>query len=155
MFEKSSLLVSILILVAGCAFSDELAKVKFPDGTLVDCDISDTPMERTTGFSKHEQLEPDHGMIFVYPHPTSTSFWMPPQMKFNLDIIFLDKNHEIVHISHDAFPCKDPDGFDCESYSPDFEISYVVEVVAGMAKRIGLKNGDQLQIEFPMGYEHP
>lgn len=137
-----------------CA-DDYPAKVSYPDGTEVRCELADTPIARNTGLSKHEELPEGTGMLFVYPKPRETSFWMPPEMRFSLDMIFLDKDRKIVHIAHDAPPCPDPKGWDCPSYSPDLPVSFVLEVPAGSARAHGLEIGDQLTITLPGDYKFP
>jgi uncharacterized membrane protein (UPF0127 family) len=155
-----SRLISILLALAFTTISaqesDELARVVFPNGESVICEIADTPQAHSIGLSRHASLATDRGMLFVYPAEQRLSFWMPPEMKFNLDLIFLDKDRRVIHMIHNAPPCPDPTGFDCPSYGPGSKPGlYVVEIVTGKAKKLGLKLGDQLEILFPKGYRFP
>lgn len=139
-----------------CTTADETATVVFPNGESVVCEITDTPEGHAIGLSRHASLEPDCGMLFVYPGEQPLSFWMPPEMKFSLDIIFLDKEWRIIHIAHDAPPCPDPTGYDCPSYGPGRRLGmFVVEVVAGKSAEMGLKEGDLLKLQFPADYKFP
>lgn len=135
---------------------EEAAIVRFPDGTEIACRIVDDPFERHTGLSEHECLPPERGMLFVYPQPRLLSFWMPPSMKFNVDMIFLDADRRVVLIEHDTPPCPDPKGWECPSYGPgDTPCLYVVELLGGTAEKIGLKEADILEIILPEGYSQP
>lgn len=148
-------IITILTLSV-CSPSDEKATVIFPNGESVLCEITDTPEGHAIGLSKHASLAPESGMLFVYPGEQPLSFWMPPEMQFSLDMIFLDKEWRVIHIEHNAPPCPDPSGYNCPSYGPGRRLGmYVVEVVAGKTEQVGLKEGDLLQIQFPPGYKAP
>jgi uncharacterized membrane protein (UPF0127 family) len=65
-----------------------------------------------------------------------------------LDMIWIDENRRIAHITPDVPPCKaDP----CPSYPPNVQARYVLELAAGVAAKHGLKDGDALRFE---GMEH-
>jgi uncharacterized membrane protein (UPF0127 family) len=144
------------VFISACAVPEESAVVRLPDGAEFTCEIADTHSEQVIGLSRHEALPEGRGMLFVYPRDSYLSFWMPPQMKFNLDIIFLDSERRIIHIAADVPPCPDPKGWDCPSYGPGGRRGrYVVELTAGTASRHGLQEGDVLELIFPAGYKPP
>ena len=146
----------ILVVAVSALAGDDTAKVVFPDGTVFICVIADTPYERATGLSRHETLAPESGMLFVYPQPRLVSFWMPPRMKFNLDLIFLDSNCRVIHVDHDAPPCPDSSGWNCPSYGPEnTPSSFVVEVIGGTARNLGIQVGDVIRVIPPDGYQKP
>jgi uncharacterized membrane protein (UPF0127 family) len=150
-------LAAFLLVAALAAGSDgEEAVVTMPDGTAFICEIADTGQEHAIGLSRRQSLAPDRGMLFIYPRDSLLSFWMPPQMQFSLDLIFLDSEARIIHIAHDAPPCTDTRGWDCPSYGPGSTLGrYVVELNAGMAAKHGLQDGDTLTIKLPCGYVLP
>jgi uncharacterized membrane protein (UPF0127 family) len=144
-----SYVVTILVLInSSLSAQEKEVLVTFPDGETYACFLADSLFERSAGLRYHNSLEKGTGMLFVYPKPSLTSFWMPPDMKFDLDMIFLNQNGEIVHLVHSAKPCKDKNGFDCESHSPPFPVSYVLEIPAGDIKKLGLENGEPLSFVF-------
>lgn len=149
----------LLTLPAFQAYAQEMeylsGEVTFPDGSTFRCQLADDVAKRSTGLKNHLELPPGQGMLFVYPYPSNTSFWMPPEMKFPLDMIFLDNNKRVVHLAEKAQPCKDTSGNDCDSYSPDRRVSFVVEVPAGTIEKTKLKKGNLLKIKFPRGYRFP
>jgi uncharacterized membrane protein (UPF0127 family) len=154
MLTLAAILFSVIL--AGCPAADDLAVVRLPDGAEFLCEIADTHPEQVIGLSQHESLAADRGMLFVYQHDSYLSFWMPPQMKFNLDIIFLDSERRIIHIAADVPPCPDPNGWNCPSYGPgERRGRYVVELTAGTAAQHGLKEGDILEITYPQDYSPP
>lgn len=135
---------------------EDTAIVRLPDGSSITCEIADTPRERSVGLSRHQSLEPGSGMLFAYPEDRHLSFWMPHAMKFNLDIIFIDANCEVISISSDVPPCPDPQGFDCPNYSPQGSPArYVLEIIGGAAVSSGIKPGTKLEITFPENYKRP
>lgn len=144
-------LITILLTLAGLSLiaDDDRALVYFPDGTKYICEIADTPQKRAIGLAEHSELPAGTGMLFIFQQPSYTGFWMPPKMKFSLDMIFLDRDLKVVHIAENCKPCKDPSGWDCDSFSPDIKVSWVLEVNAGQVKRHSLKPGDILRVELP------
>ena len=151
------LLAALLLIAALPAGADEdLAIVRLPDGAEFACEIADTQMSHAIGLSRHRSLAPERGMLFVHPYDSHLSFWMPPEMQFDLDMIFLDSERRVIHIAASVKPCPDKSGWDCPSYGPDWQPGrYVVELVSGAAEQHGLRVGDVLAIEYPPGYEEP
>ena len=61
-----------------------------------------------------------------------------------LDIVWIDKNEEVVFIAENVLPCVTEI---CESYSPDKEALYVLELNSGIVKEIGLKGEDMVKLK--------
>lgn len=119
--------------------------VVFPDKTKVTVEVADTEEKRQRGLMFREHLAPTDGMIFLFDEPGNYPFWMKNTL-IPLDMIWLDKNAQIVSIAQSVPPCKaDP----CPSYDHQGLASYVVEVVSGFAKEHKLKVGDKLVLELP------
>lgn len=80
----------------------------------------------------------NHGMLFVFPDTEPRTFWMKNTL-IPLDMLFFDAGHHLVAIQADAQPCKaDP----CELYPSNAPARYVLELNAGMAAKIGAREGD-------------
>jgi uncharacterized membrane protein (UPF0127 family) len=139
-----SAITLLLHFSASPCYADDNIEVTFPGGEVYQCELANTTLARAIGLRNHQGLAEKTGMLFVYPKPSMTSFWMPPSMSFSLDIIFLDADKQIVHISENAEPCKDPSGFDCPTFSPDFKVSYVIEIPAGDVKKLSLEIGQRV-----------
>ena len=56
-------------------------------------DIARTDEEKNKGLAKFDSIKDNEGMIFIFEVPGRYSFFMK-DMKFNIDIIFLDENHK-------------------------------------------------------------
>lgn len=117
--------------------------VVFPDRTKVTVEIADTDAKRQRGLMFREQMASGDGMIFLFDQPGNYPFWMKNTL-IPLDMIWLDKNAQIVWIADSVPPCKaDP----CPSYDHQGQALYVVEVVSGFAKEHKLKIGDTLVLQ--------
>lgn len=101
-------------------------------------DVSSTSNERTIGLSKYDSLKENQAMLFVFEEKGFYSFWMR-DMKFPIDIIWLNENKEIVSIRENADPSEYP-----QSYYPEAEALYVLETVAGFVTKNQLEKGQQL-----------
>jgi uncharacterized membrane protein (UPF0127 family) len=101
-------------------------------------DVAETNEQRTKGLSVKDALTEKEAMVFVFDTAQEHSFWMK-DMKFPIDIIWLDRNKIVVHVEHNLQPCSF-DGF-CQTYKPDKDALYVIETVAGFAKNHNIVEG--------------
>lgn len=104
----------------------------------VSVDLATTPAELAQGLSGREPLGPEKGMLFIFKTPDTYGFWMK-DMKFSLDIIWIDENFKITYIKEDLKPDSFP-----EVYKPSEKSLYVLEVNSGFIKNNGLKVGDEI-----------
>ena len=95
------------------------------------------------GLSGREPLPSGHGMLFVFPEISRQNMWMP-EMKFTLDIIWLDETFTVVHITYDCKPCKSRS--DCTNYSSVYQVKYAIEFKAGDADTYGFSVGTHLTV---------
>lgn len=96
------------------------------NGQKINLEIARTPTEMARGLSGRASLPADSGMLFVYQEDVMPAFWMK-EMRFNLDIIWLDKNWQIVGLEKNISPQTYP-----QTFSPPKPIRYVLEVNAGL-----------------------
>lgn len=97
-----------------------------------------TPEEHEHGLSGRESLESDEGMLFVFEKVDKYYFWMKG-MKFSIDMIWIDENMKVFYIKENA----KPEDF-METYGPDIDTKYVLEVNAGFSNKNNLKVGDSV-----------
>lgn len=116
-------------------------RVIFPDGFVVSVEVAADDELRAQGLMWRDHLRPGTGMLFFFPQDGEYPFWMK-NTRIPLDIIWIDANRTIVHISHDTPPCKVED---CPNYPPNAIARYVLEVAGGVARQHGLKKGDVLR----------
>jgi uncharacterized membrane protein (UPF0127 family) len=111
-------------------------------------DIADTPALQTKGLSGRQSLDENQGMLFVFPSEAKQFFWMK-DMLFPIDIIWINKDEEIVYIDENA-PIPEPNTADYKLplYSSPKAVKYVLEVNAGYSEKYSIKVGDRVEITF-------
>ncbi len=124
---------------------DRYIPVFFPDGSKIMAELAMTEEERQRGLMFREDLGENQGMLFLFSEEGIYPFWMK-NMKFSIDILWLDKEKRVVHIEAEVPPCpRDP----CPSYAPAQEALYVLELKTGWTKRHGLKLFDKIEFILP------
>lgn len=106
--------------------------------TALTVEVADTYEERILGLSGRDSLKPNTGMFFIFDEPDTYGMWMK-DMKFNIDIIWLDRFGEIIYMKEDVVPESYP-----ETFTPDEPTLYVLEVPAHFIKDKNLKLGDRI-----------
>ena len=97
--------------------------------------------QKAKGLMFRESLESDAGMLFIYDKEQKPDFWMK-NTYIPLDIIWLNKDKEVVFIKRNLMPCKSKE---CPIISSDKDSQYVLEINAGTVDSLGLKLYDKLQ----------
>lgn len=105
--------------------------------------IAADQQRRRLGLSEVEELPEGYGMIFAFPTEMPHGFWMK-QMRFPLDIIWLNNEKEIVKVLTDVAPETYPTTFGAEVDS-----RFVIELNAGSAEKYGIKFGQTVEFELP------
>jgi len=100
--------------------------------------IADTPSSQEKGLMFVRQLPEHQGMLFMFPYTANWTFWMK-NTRIALDIIWFDESKKIVHIHHHAKP------MDETPIDPKISAKYVLEINAGLAKKLHLKRGDRFK----------
>lgn len=104
-------------------------------------EVADTDAARQQGLMFRKNLPEGRGMLFVFEAEGRYGFWMK-NMKFTLDIIWIDKEKKIVDIKPHLSPCQEA----CEIFGPPDKILYALEVDAGFAGRNKIEIGDKVNI---------
>lgn len=115
------------------------------NGLVLVTDISVTNEQRTKGLSEKDDLAENEAMLFVFGNEAKHTFWMK-DMKFPIDIIWLDSNGKIVHMEENLMPC--PLVLICPSYTPNADSQYVLETMAGFAQRHDISLGTNVKFEI-------
>jgi hypothetical protein len=151
---KKKLLLTLslfLIFCSGQAVKNKFIKVYFPDGFSVTAELAVTDEERQQGLMFREKINDDQGMLFIFEDEAIYSFWMK-NMRFPIDILWLDAQKRIVHLESRVPPCQsDP----CPSYVPDAAATYVLELKSGSAEKHGLKLYDRIEFVLPKNINEP
>ena len=107
----------------------------------VNASVASTPNERRAGLSKFESLPLDQGMLFVFDHSEKYSIWMK-NMKFAIDIIWLDEQKRVVDVVSNAPPQPGKKDSQLAVYRPRGDSMYILEVNAGLAALNNVNIGD-------------
>ncbi len=145
-----SLFVASLLMLGGhaCAASTETAPISVTlHGQRFSVELATHEAAREHGLMMRTSLAADHGMLFVFPDTAPRGFWMKNTL-IPLDILYFDAQRKLVSAQLDVPPCKaDP----CPIYPSTGPARYVLELSAGTARRIGVRDGDTLAIEGKLG----
>ncbi len=114
-------------------------RVCFEGGKCIQAEIADSDESRRKGLMFREKLPQDAGMLFVFEREVRASFWLK-NVKFPLDIIWIDKNKTIVGINAGCLPCQE----NCPSIVSEFPVRYVLEVNAGWVKANRIQINDRV-----------
>ncbi len=107
-------------------------------------ELAITSEERSNGLMFRENLDFKNGMLFVFEREGKHSFWMKNTL-IPLDIIWINKNEEVVFISENTQPCKE---YPCSIIEPTKNAKYVLEINGGISEKIDLAVGDKINIEY-------
>jgi uncharacterized protein len=103
--------------------------------------------QQIKGLSVKDHLKENEGMLFVYEQPTRQGFWMK-DMKFPIDIIWLDNDGTVVYIKNNLQPCTTIFAFLCPTYIPDKDSLYVLETGSGFSEKHSIKIGTHADFQL-------
>jgi uncharacterized membrane protein (UPF0127 family) len=104
-------------------------------------EIADDDAERMRGLMFREEMAADRGMLFIHERQEPLAYWMK-NTKIPLDILYFDSARKLVSQQRDVPPCSLGDG--CPPYPSNAPARYVLELNAGQAAKLNLKDGAQL-----------
>jgi len=147
--KPSTFILALLALVAACASAPalfpSLQQAKLQAKTALGTHdfsvwIAADDESRARGLMFVRELPPDHGMLFLFEFPQEVAFWMKDTV-LSLDLIFVDPAGKVLNVAANARP------YSLDPIESQGRAIAVLEVVAGTARKIGLKPGDA--ISFP------
>ncbi len=124
---------------AGAACSDTSVELRSGEAVAkFNVELADTADERAVGLMNRDNLASSAGMLFVYDTPGRASFWMKNTL-IPLDIIFADQTGRVTQVHAQARPLDETpiDGGE--------DVSLVLEINGGLAKRLGIEAGSVLR----------
>jgi uncharacterized membrane protein (UPF0127 family) len=136
-------LVYVLMLTACTACASDGPGVEL-GGKRFSVEIADTSQKQGLGLMFRDYMSEDHGMLFIFPNEAPRSFWMK-NTRIPLDIMYFDKNLEMVSVSANTPPCRVSR---CPSYPSTGPAMYVLELNAGMAAKLGVGPGARLTLDL-------
>ena len=110
------------------------------DGQRISVEIAADDASREHGLMDRTSMSADHGMLFAFADSQVRTFWMKNTL-IPLDMLFFDAHRRLVTLHADVPPCKaDP----CAIYPSTAPARYVLELNAGMAAKLGVRDGDTI-----------
>lgn len=125
-------------------------RLRPPGGTPVRLAVYDaaTAQARARGLMFRTALPSRAGMVFRFPEPSSSGFWMKNTL-IPLSIAYFAGDGEILAVL-DMEPCPDSP---CRHYDPGVEYQGALEVNQGLFERLGVEPG--WSIDLPEGLAPP
>jgi uncharacterized protein len=141
--RRGLLLLPVLVLLLAGAFyfyqSSACKDAVRISGECIVLEKVSSPQERAKGLSDRESMPKNHGMLFDFVQPGTRCMWMK-DMRFSLDMIWLNKENRIVKIEENVSPNTYPHAF-CAPGA-----KYVIELNQGQAERLGLDIGEHVNL---------
>lgn len=101
-------------------------------------ELADTPAARSKGLMFRRAMPADRGMLFDFHQVTPVMMWMK-NTYIPLDMVFVSREGVVTSVAADAVPMSE------EIISSGQPVYAVVELNAGVAKKIGLAPGDEVR----------
>ena len=106
-------------------------------------ELASTAGERHQGLMFRKEMAPDRGMLFIFPKEQINSFYMK-NTYIPLDMIFVDSNLVVVGVLENVPILNDM------LRSVGKPSQYVIELNAGVSKRIGIESGAKVVFGSPI-----
>lgn len=97
--------------------------------------VAKTPKEKEIGLMWITKMPLDQGMLFEYKDKSYPSMWMKNTI-IPLDAVFINSDARVVHVEHNMKPGS------LKKRKTKKMCKFVLEVNGGLAKKIGIKEGD-------------
>lgn len=148
---KNILLVVLILLIITLLYfiffnhpPTETVKVDIK-GKTYHLEVAKTIPQKMQGLMNRNYLCPDCGMIFISPIDTPQNFWMKNTF-IPLDMVFVNLKGEVVNIITAEAEAKDENG-SYKFFQSSSPATYVIELNAGDASKLGLVSGDILNLK--------
>lgn len=107
-------------------------------------EVADTDSTQMRGLMDRAVIPPDTGMLFVFSREAPQAFWMS-NTPHALDIQYYAADSTLVSVAENAVP------FSTETLPSGAPAQFVVEVAAGITRRLGLVEGDRITWRLDRG----
>lgn len=108
-------------------------------GRSVQVELALDDYARSRGLMHRTRLEPDAGMLFVFPDEQPRTFWMHDTL-IPLDIVFLESSGRVINVAHGE------PGVERPGYHSARPARMVLELNGGWCETHGLRPGDELAV---------
>ena len=107
----------------------------------IDIEVAKSAYEIERGLMHRRSLPANGGMLFIFDREDYRTFWMK-NTYLSLDILFLNKDKEIIRISKETTPLSEL------SIPSGGKAMYVVEVLAGFTDAYQIHIGDHIDFTY-------
>lgn len=139
-----SLIVFICLAIVAIWFVNRVNTIVYKNAQIgqqtYKLEVAQTEEARQKGLSERDKLEKNTGMFFDFKQNGNWRMWMV-QMRFPIDIAWLDENYKIIKIKSNAQPGDYP-----EVYYASKPSRYVIEVNSGVFESLNVKVGDTVKL---------
>lgn len=136
------LFIGALVLVSQKSQDKQQAAAKiFLKTETLTAAILDTPTAKQKGLSGQDKLAPHQAVLMIFPEPGEYGIWMP-NMKFPIDVIWLDQNQQIVHLEPNVTPDSYP-----QTFYPNKPAQLIIEANIKTIENNHLQLGDKIIIK--------
>lgn len=132
-------LVACMVMASGCATGND-AWVEL-GGQRYTVEVADDDAERSRGLMFRDEMAADHGMLFIHDREEPQAYWMK-NTRIPLDILYFDGKRRLVSQQRDVPPCALGNG--CPAYPSSAAALFVLELNAGEAARLDLRDGAEI-----------
>lgn len=140
-FAFGLVIIGAYLLVNGVVnITDNKRSLITPAGKRLQAEVADTPGLFTKGLSGRDGLDADKVMLFEFNETSQHHCMWMKDMKFNIDIVWLDEDKKVVDAVHDVSPETYP-----ASFCPKDAARYVIELKSGEAANNKLEIGKQVR----------
>jgi uncharacterized membrane protein (UPF0127 family) len=121
--RKALIVLGIFLIIVGLA----LPPMAFVGGEFMVLEVVKSEESQARGLSGRIEVPPNYGMLFVFKEDGQYGFWMK-DMQVPIDIFWLTKDGEVVHVERGVTPESFPNTF--TNITP---ARYVLETRSGVA----------------------
>jgi uncharacterized protein len=100
-------------------------------------EIADDPGERSRGLMFRQEMDKNHGMLFVFEESQPVGFWMK-NTPLPLDLLFIGEDGKVRAIENG-------EPFSEAPIAPGEPVQFVLELNAGTAAAAGIEEGDLIR----------
>ena len=108
-----------------------------------DAEIVNTEAARQKGLSGRSSIAVSEAMLFEFESDGLWSIWMK-DMKFPIDIVWIDNAQRVVHIERNI----KPDAVPHTQYAPPKPARFVLELASGQAQYANIRVGSVVQFDI-------
>ena len=102
-------------------------------------ELANTPQLREQGLAGRQHLQPDRGMLFVFPSPIEKETMWMKGCTIPLDVLFFDSDKRLINYHTMAVPYPTQPDHTLLTYSSDKPANYAIELPAGTTSRLRIE----------------